>query len=326
MRSIRLALLLALAAPVAGSAQSSAPGDNGVTPQDTAQPAPKKKGGLFGKMKNLSKSKLVNTVAKTALCNAVPGGSLVAGAIDAKKAKSTAGAASAAANAAAGASGQCMPGMGLADKAAGAANPEGVVAGVGVPGLPTTGLESGATAPKEMGMAPATITPEQMKQMEEQYRKMGVSPERIQAMQSQMQAMQAMRAPGSAPSQAGSGAVSSPPVSNGERPVLTPVSRGIALHGLPWLPGTAEVRPDARTSFGLAMRDLASAIQRSGKRYRVEARVEGQGKKSLDRTLAQQRAAAVVAGLVAEGIPVERLKVANGSSDKDARILLQELK
>src|SRR3954464_14873272 len=59
-------------------------------------PAPKKKG-LFGKMKGLAKNKVVKTVAKVALCTAVPGGQVIAGAIEAKKTKDAAGAAGAAA-------------------------------------------------------------------------------------------------------------------------------------------------------------------------------------------------------------------------------------
>ena len=83
MRSIHLAVIaLALALPVAGAAQSQ-------TAADTTQPAPKKggglfgkKGGLFGKAKALTQNKLVQTVAKTAACNMVPGGQLIAGALD----------------------------------------------------------------------------------------------------------------------------------------------------------------------------------------------------------------------------------------------------
>src|SRR3954451_9167482 len=126
MRWIRLTVALVVGAPSIGIAQSGSAAPAGVAAQDTTQPAPKKSGGLFhkkaglfGKMKGLAESKVVNSVAKTALCTAVPGGSLVASALDAKKAKSATGAA---ANVATASGGSCMPGMGLAGKLGSAAS------------------------------------------------------------------------------------------------------------------------------------------------------------------------------------------------------------
>ena len=332
MRSIHVVMALAIIAPQTGAAQSAGPATT-VAAQDTAQPAPKKKGGLFGKMKGLAKSKVVNTVAKTALCTAVPGGSLIASAVDAKKAKGVKGAAGAAANLSGGASGGCMPGMGLAGKAGAAANVAGVP-GVGVPGLPTIGLSGAALAAGQMngmqGMTAASITPEQLKQMEEQYRKMGMKPEQIKAMELQIQAMQqttggpteatetaAAPAPALAPT---------PAIAAAAPGALSNEHGRLILRGLSWMPASAVIRPDAQAGFRLAMRDVASAIQGSGKRYSIEARVEEQGKKAQNRTLSHQRAAAVMAGLVAEGIPAARLKVAEGGSDKDARMVIQETK
>src|SRR5690349_10320794 len=121
MRWIHLAVVLVAAGPSISSAQSGSAGAAGVAAQDTTQPAGKKPGGLFhkkaglfGKMKGLAESKVVNSVAKTALCTAVPGGSLVASALDAKKAKSAKDATGAAASVATGSTGSCMPGLGLA--------------------------------------------------------------------------------------------------------------------------------------------------------------------------------------------------------------------
>ena len=84
MRSMHVAMLaFALSLPLPSAAQSGAV-------QDTTQPAPKKHGGLFGKFKGLAKNKVVQQVAKTAACNMVPGGQLVAGAIDNASAKKAA--------------------------------------------------------------------------------------------------------------------------------------------------------------------------------------------------------------------------------------------
>jgi hypothetical protein len=346
MRWIRLTVALVVGAPSIGIAQSGSAAPAGVAAQDTTQPAPKKSGGLFhkkaglfGKMKGLAESKVVNSVAKTALCTAVPGGSLVASALDAKKAKSK-GATGAAVSAATGSTGSCMPGMGLAGmglagKAGAAASVAGALPGVGVPGLPTTGVQGAALSAAQLnqtggGPGAMTVTAEQLNQMEEQYRKMGMKPEQIKAMEAQIQAMQPAGSPGLPEPQASTAipatAVASPAPATVGQPRLSNEAGNLVVRGLPWMPATAVIRPDAQSSFSLAMRDLASTVHQSRKHYKVVARVEDQGKKALTRKLSQQRAAAVVAGLVAEGITATEVKAVEGGADKDARILLQETK
>jgi hypothetical protein len=168
-------LAFALSLPLPSSAQSGAA-------QDSAQPAPKKHGGLFGKVKGLAKNKVVQQVVKTAACNMVPGGQLVAGAIDNASAKKAAKNAAtnavkgAVAGAALGAAtGKSTCGPGLMGSLASAGMAKGV-AGAGIPGMPTTGMPGVGTSA------------DQMKQMAEQYQKMGMNPAQIKAMQQQMQA------------------------------------------------------------------------------------------------------------------------------------------
>src|SRR3954471_1594669 len=348
MRWIRLAVALVVAAPSISIAQSGTA--SGAAAQDSTQPAPKKegglfhkKGGLFGKMKGLAESKVVNSVAKTALCTAVPGGSVVASALDAKKAKSAKAATGAAASVATGSTGSCMPGMGLAGmglagKPVAAASVAGALPGVGVPGLPTTGLQGAALSAAQLNQPAGmpggmVVTPEQLKQMEEQYRKMGMKPEQIKAMEAQIQAQQVpMSAAGGMTDQVAPSMPVTPAapaalsVAAAGQPGLSSEAGFLVVRGLAWMPATAVIRPDAQASFGLAMRDLASAVHQSGKHYKVVARVEDQGKKTLTRKLSQQRAAAVVAGLAAQGITAAQVKAGEGSADKDARILLQETK
>jgi len=194
MRSL-LAVLLASAilVPEISAAQSGgtvvqATGDSTAA----AVPAEKKKGGIFGKVKGLAKNKVVKTVAKTALCTAVPGGSMIAGALDAAETKNVAGTA---ATAVTGGS-SCMPGMaGMA----GAPSPEAAgigaaaASGVGLPGQPSTGMP---------GMA---MSPEQMKQLMEQYRKAGMDPAQIQMMQQMMASQAAAAAASGAKPESGEG-------------------------------------------------------------------------------------------------------------------------
>jgi hypothetical protein len=195
MRSV-LAVLLASAilVPEIGAAQSGSTVAQ-VTDDSTAAatvPAAKKKGGLFGKVKGVAKNKVVKTVAKAALCTAVPGGQVIAGALDAAETKNVAGAATSAATGGS----SCMPGMaGMAGApspgaagigAAGVGALGAAASGVGLPGQPSTGMP---------GMA---MSPEQMKQLMEQYRKAGMDPAQIQMMQ-QMMASQAAAAAAAAP-------------------------------------------------------------------------------------------------------------------------------
>ena len=315
MHPIRLILLsvtatvwLQLTLPAA-AAQSDA--------ADTAAPAaetPKKKG-LFGKVKGLAKNKVVKTVAKTALCTAVPGGQVIAGALDAAENKDAAGAAATAA----GGNSSCMPGMGgmgapsAAEAAAGAAGVGGLgvtAPPVGVPGQPSVGVPA-------MGMSA-----EQMKQMQEQYRKMGMDTAQLRAMQEMMAGMQGGSEPGAVDQATPTGGA--PPLSGA--PALSREKGKMLVRDLPWVPGGATIQPGGEPMFGMAMQELVAAIQATPKRYKIEARVEEQGGKSQNRLLAQQRASAVLEGLTARGVPANRLSVSAGGADKDPRIVLSESK
>jgi hypothetical protein len=201
MRSL-LAVLLAsailvpeISAAQSGSTVVQATGDSTAA----AVPAEKKKGGMFGKVKGLAKNKVVKTVAKTALCTAVPGGSMIAGALDAAETKNVAGTA---ATAVTGGS-SCMPGMaGMA----GAPSPEAAgigAAGVGALGAAASGV--GLPGQPSTGMPGMAMSPEQMKQLMEQYRKAGMDPAQIQMMQQMMASQAAAAAASGAKPESGEG-------------------------------------------------------------------------------------------------------------------------
>ena len=348
MRPMHLAMLaFALALPVAGAAQSPAV-------PDTSQPAPKKgglfgkKGGLFGKAKALTQNKIVQTVAKTAACNMVPGGQLIAGAMSkgsaAKSGKDAA--AGAALGAATGKSNPC--GAGLAGSL-GVGGPAQGIAGVGIPGMPTTGMPTtgmpgaGMSADqmqqmaqqyRKMGMNPeqvramqqqmqgsassspgAGISPEQLKQMQDQYKAMGMDPAQIQAMQ---QAMTGMASPGA------EGA--STPNPGASTPAMSKEKGRLVLRQLPWTPGSEAITAGAEPDFSRALGDLAATMVNGTQRYKVEVRVEDQHNGGKSRQLAQRRAAVVIAELIRQGMPQPRLVPADGGSDKDPRLLISETK
>jgi hypothetical protein len=359
MRSIHLAVIaFALVIPVAGAAQSQ-------TAADSTQPAPKKggglfgkKGGLFGKAKALTQNKLVQTVAKTAACNMVPGGSLIAGALakdsPAKNGKeAAAGAAGAALGAATGKANPCG-GMGLMGKLGSAGMPKGVP-GAGLPGLPTTGaIGAGLSAAqmkqmteqyKKMGINPAQIqamqlqmqaaTPgaagaamsaEQLKQMQAQYQAMGMDPAQIKAMQQMMTGATPGAVEQPAPAAAPAPAASPAPAEPVAAPTLTKEKGRLVLRQLPWTPGSEEIQSGAESALVLGLHNAAAEIVPTAKHYTVQVKVEDQGSKALSQALAQKRAAVVVAVLVGEGVPQDRLTTVAGGSDKDPRVVLSESK
>lgn len=357
MRSIRVALVAAaLTVPLPSAAQSGAATPAGGNPgsQDTTTAAPKKHGGLFGKVKGLAKNQVVQQVAKTAACNMVPGGQMLVGAMDKGSAKDAAkdaakGAAVGAAAGLAGGKNPCMPGL------MGNANPSaltGGLPGAGVPGMPTVSVPGAAISAEQMkqmeeqyrkmGMNPAQIqamqqqmiatpgaglSPEQIKQMQEQYRKMGMNPAQVQA----MQAMMTSGAPGAAeePAAAASPIPAQPtagPTQPVAAPTLTKEKGRLVLHQLPWALGTEEIQPGAESAFVLGVHNLAAEIIPTAKHYTVQVRVEDQGSKAKSQQLAQKRAAVVVAGLVGEGVPQNRITSADGGSDQDPRVVVSESK
>jgi hypothetical protein len=304
----------ALATPQAGRTQS-APTPSAVSDSASAAetPAPQKKG-LFGKIKGLAKNKVVKTVAKAALCTAVPGGQVIASALDAADTKNAAGVAGAAAGVAGG-GGNCMPGMpgmagnGMPPTASGVAAVAGVAA-PGIPSMPTTGIGG------------AGMSVEQMQAMQKQYQQMGMDSAQLAAMQQMMAAMPGAAAAATAPA----GPAAGPASLDGLGPALSLEKGRMVLRQLPWIPGSDALRTDAGPSFGLAVHQVALAMQATATRYKVEARVEDQGNKDQNRLLSQKRAAVVIAGLTAEGIAPARLSVSDGGADKDVRIVVSETK
>jgi hypothetical protein len=274
----------------------------------------KKKGGMFGKFKGLAKNKVVKTVAKTALCTVVPGGQVVAGALDAAETKNVAGAAGAAGSAlSGGGGGGCMPGM------PGMAAPGGAAGGIGAAGVGALGAGASAAAlpgQPSTGMPGMAMSPEQLKQMQEQYAKMGMDSTQLRAMQ-QMMAGLPGASPGAAAAPAGAAAATGGPALSREKGKML-------VRRLPWVPGSDAVQQGSEPMFGMVMQEVAAAIKASPKRYKIEARVEEQGEKAQNKLLAQKRGTAVLAALSARGVPADALTVSEGKADKDPRIIISE--
>ena len=143
-----LSLALTVGAAQAQSGSVAVAPDSAAPTPDSAGAEGSKKGGLFGKAKKFVGNKTVQTVAKTVACNMVPGGQVVAGAIDAASSKNVGEAAAGAAGAASGQT--CTPpgmaGMGAGSMGAGAVGAgmmPGVAGVAGVAGVPGVGGVAG---------------------------------------------------------------------------------------------------------------------------------------------------------------------------------------
>lgn len=168
-RAHALRLVLALA-PLTLSATGLLAQDSTTVTGAPADSVPKKKKGLFGKLKEVAADKTVQSVAKVAACTMVPGGQYVAGAIDAASSKSAGQATSTAASAA---SGSNCYGGGVMNAAAGGAAPgmTNVVAG-GLNGGAGLARMTGMSMPMMNGLDLARMPKDQKKQAVQVYRQL----------------------------------------------------------------------------------------------------------------------------------------------------------
>jgi hypothetical protein len=298
---------------------------------DSAQAVPKKKGGMFGKVKGLANNKIVKTVAKAALCTAVPGGQVIAGALDASKTKSVAGAANTALS---GGASSCMPGMGMAGQGLAGAAAGGLggaaVAGLGVaamsggvPGMPG-GMPTGA-------MPGAGMSPEQMKLMMEQYSKMGMPPAQLQAMQQMMAAQMAQAAPagqapdaGPAPSE-GAGK----PIEISSQLLIDLKMGKTIVRNIDWVGGTASISPAGSEPFDKAMAQVAAAMAQAGGHYRLDLYFDPRYEDIGVKKLGSQRLSLIQTALAKSGLDKAHggaPKAGSSKKDKDPRLEIVKIK
>lgn len=155
---------------------------------DSVHAQPKKKKGFFGKVKDAAMNKTVQQVAKVAACTMIPGGTMVAGAIDAASSASdgnASGAASGAAGAATGSSCMGAPGGGAGmpgvSGAAGMAAMAGTAAEMMAGNSRFGGAEPGAVPGPGTEGSEFVMTEKQEKQYIKMMKKAGLSEEQAVA-------------------------------------------------------------------------------------------------------------------------------------------------
>jgi hypothetical protein len=266
--------------------------DSVVAPAETVH---KKHGGLFGKMKGVAKNKMVQQVAKVAACTMVPGGQLVAGAIDAASNKGAAGAAQGVAGAASGSS--CMPGMGGAAGMAG--------------GMTGTGATMGLTATQLAGLHPG-----------------GAGNAASQAMiMAQMQQMQQMMSTQKA---AGLGAMTEAPGQTVDvsTDLAAELGKGkTSLRNIDWIAGAPGISPAGTPGFTQAMTQLAAAMGQAGGSYRLDLYLDDRYEDAIVKTLGPERLSTVEAALSdALGGAQSTAKIEIGKAKKDKHPRLEVVK
>lgn len=309
-RTIALLGALLSGGLAAGAAEAQAPSRDTVSaieapPADTAE---KRGGGVLGKVKGLAKNKIVRQVAKTAACTIVPGGQVIAGAIDAASSEGAGGAAQGVAGAATGSS--CMPGMGMAPAAAG-------------PSGGALGDAGGMRAAQMAAMAGG---------------RGGGNAQMAAAMQ-MMQAQMAQMGSGGAGMPAGmpeeampAGAMPMPP-----GPTAIDVSSDLVgdlkkgktvVRNIDWVPGGADVSPASADGFARAMAQVVAAIKQGGGSFRLDLYMDKESGDIVVRTLGPRRLAAVRAALVEGGAApgAGGLQIGQSKKEKGPRLEIVKLK
>ena len=307
------------------SAVASQPADD-TLPGGPDSTQKKQGGGLVGKVKGVAKNKVVQQVAKTAACTMLPGGQVVAGAIDAAANKDAVGAAAGAATGT-----TCMPGMGGAGAMAGGAMPGGAMPG---------GAGMSAAAAAGAGAQPSGMDPAMMAAYSAQ---MAAAMQAMQAQMAQTGAGGAGMPPGMPPGamamppggmEMPPGAMGTPGEGGGKALELSSDLPGdlkkgkTVIRNIDWIPGGGTVSPAGADGFARAMAQVAAAMKQAGGSYRLDLYMDKQSGDVVVRTLGPQRLAAVQASLVEGGATpgADGPQIGKSKKDGDLRLEIVKLK
>lgn len=269
------------------------------------------KHGMFGKLKGIAKNKTVQSIAKTAVCTAVPGGSLVVSAVDAHN--SGASASDIAKGAVSGPS--CMPGMG---------GLKGMGGGLGTNGLGSVGA-AGA-----MGMAAAQAgNALQTSVMNGAIAKAsaagtrgagsGAAPASTQAMMTQMQT--AAASTGEAATEATGLQIQLSGNAADE------IKKGkLVIKHVDWIAGSAAVSAPSMSGFVDLMHSVGDAVKASGAKYRVDIYMNKLYSDEDIAALAPQRVGMMISLLQDRVRAADFTTPGNIKKDKEQRVEIVKIK
>jgi hypothetical protein len=358
-RIAALVCLLGFAAQAAlaqNAADSTRAGDSTAAPDST-----RKKGGLLGKMKHVAQSRVVQQVAKTAACTVVPGGQVIAGAIDAAGSRDAGNAATSAAETATGTG--CANSLGnlttAGDRAA-----QGAAQAAMPPAQPTLDprVQSQLNMMNAMGMGPATDEESQAKCLGvsvEEYRLIVYPPgmntrpptkaeekartaamkklDRRKQQECMMQASNGMMAQvqqmtagmQQKMADADAGAVTEAPGQALELPadLENQLRSGkVAVGGIDWIAGSASVSRAGEPAFQEAMSRLGTALHQVGGQYRLDLYMDNRYDDEALGMFGPQRLALVETALAAAGVEPGSLTTGQAKKDKHPRLEIVKAK
>jgi hypothetical protein len=345
----RVAALMALLPVAALQAQAADSATQQTAP--AADSATHKKHGLLHTAEKAAGNKVVQTVAKTAACTMLPGGQVVAGAIDAAANPNAGGAATGAAEAATGAG--CSNAMG---NLTGAPNQAGQQA-------MTNAMTQGQTPPMDprmqaqMGMinamgiktdeeaqakcvglsveeyriimAPPSMgmTKEQMKQQQAIGKKLDPKKQRECGMQAgnQMMAMvQMMTANAQAKmNQASSNTMTEAPGQTIDVPadLAAQLKAGkVVIRNIDWVAGSSSVSAAGQPGFQDAMAKVGAALKDAGGKFRLDIYMDQRYDDDGVNKFGPERLTMVQLALAPSGLDPSSLKVGKAQKDKEPRL------
>ena len=276
-------------------------------PADTAP----KKHGFFGKLKSVAQNKTVQSVAKAAACQALPGGQYMVAAAEAAKAKTSV--ASGVANAQ-----SCIPGMGgasaLSGKGLAGAGMAGAASAVGATGAmgALSGVAAGkATAGALHGMpAGAAIT---------------TSAQGLAGMQAAMEQMKATSLAKGGGGEAATEASGQQMKLSGA--VADEIRKGkLVIKKIDWVHGSPSLSAPSTQGFMDLMLSAGQAMKAAGGTYRVDVYMDKKYSDEEIATLGAQRTTVVVSSLQGGGQLGEAVLPGKIGKDKEQRVEIVKVK
>lgn len=313
-----------------------------------------KKHGLLGRFKKVASNKVVQNVTKVAACTVVPGGSLVAGAVDAATSKDASGAATGAAEAATGST--CSNTMGrLANGGVDRAVEQAVqpTAPAGPPqydprvqaqlntlngmGIATdeeaqakclgVSVEEYRLIVYPPGMNTRPPTKAEMKARHETMKKLDPRKQQECMMQASNQMManvqQTEAGVQQRMAQANEHAVTEAPGGTIELPadlVRELASGKVDVRNVDWVAGSAELSAGGQPAFADAMNRLGTAMSQTQGSFRLDLYMDNRYDDGAVNTFGPQRLALVQKALTGAGVDAGRLKIGKAKRDKDTRL------
>jgi hypothetical protein len=266
------------------------------------------KHGMFGKLKGLAKNKTIQSVAKAAVCTAVPGGQYVVAAVDAHNSGANA---STALKGAAGST-SCIPGMagmgaGLGSKGlgtAGAAGAMGMAAAQAGTALQTSAM-NGAIARASAAGSPAA----------------GGAPTAasMQAMMTQMQTAAAIS--GDVPTEA-----AGQQIQLSGKPADELKKGKLVIKHIDWMRGLPGVSASTMSGFVDLITTVGQAIKESGNKYRVDIYMDKQYADADIAAIAPQRLGMIISVLQDRVQAGDAAIPGNIKKDKEQRVEIVKIK